>query len=205
MNWQSKISATRDLLSETTAYALEKKRAVKLNLSTDEITLRINKQLALITAQIDTHEESLSETESRRGLPVAQLKQWEDELLAISKQYERLVKMIDPQSDTRSSNRKLLVPDIENQDLASADLNNNELLQLQNNIMADQDKQLDQLSSVISRQKEIGIAIGNELELQVDLLEDTDQRIENTRYRMRTADRNLGTLFDKDDTKGICF
>ena len=59
-------------------------------------------------------------------------------------------------------------------------LNENELLQLQNRIIDDQDSRLDQLSETIQRQKNLGILIGNELDLHVDLLEETENAVWNS-------------------------
>jgi hypothetical protein len=82
-------------------------------------------------------------------------------------------------------------------------MNNEEILQFQDSMMADQDGQLDQLLDVIIRQKNIGSAIGNELDLQVDLLEEAEERIENTNNRMERANNNLLKLFDAGDSKSI--
>jgi hypothetical protein len=71
--------------------------------------------------------------------------------------------------------------------------------------MQDQDVQLDQLLDIITRQKNIGSAIGNELELQIDLIEEAENILENTNNRMDRANNNLMNLFDKGDSNSIFY
>lgn len=93
------------------------------------------------------------------------------------------------------------------EDHYSNDMSTEEILQLQNNIIEDQDGQLDQLFNIITRQKDIGLAIGTELDLQADLLQETDERLGNTHNRMNRATQNLGKIFNSDESRGIylCF
>ena len=60
-----------------------------------------------------------------------------------------------------------------------------------------QDSQLDQLASVISRQKQIGLTISDELDLQADLLERMDERVERTNGGMRGARDRLEAVFEQ--------
>lgn len=132
------------------------------------------------------------------------LKAWETELLASSKQYDRLTKA------PEVSKNKKLKPSIVPKPLPKTivetpliDLENGEILQHQNRVIDDQDTLLDQLSFVIARQKQIGVAIGNELELQVELLDETDMRVNRTQERMRYAARSMGRMMESSEYKGI--
>eukprot|EP00842_Homolaphlyctis_polyrhiza_P001954 jgi/Hompol1/275/HPOL_002468-RA len=78
------------------------------------------------------------------------------------------------------------------QNLSGAGLTNQEVVQLQTRIMDQQDSQLDQLHETVTRQKLIGLEIGNELDMHVDLLQQTDQLVDNTQQRLTSADRRLG-------------
>ncbi|KAJ3130986.1 hypothetical protein HK100_007051 [Physocladia obscura] len=75
-----------------------------------------------------------------------------------------------------------------------APLSSGELLQLQTRLIDDQDTHLDALSNTILRQKQIGIQIGDELSLHVDLLQQTDQSMENTSDRLRHVNRDLNSF-----------
>lgn len=55
------------------------------------------------------------------------------------------------------------------------ELDNQGVLQLQKQTMQDQDKSVDDLLKIVSRQRELGIAINNELEIQNELLTMTDE------------------------------
>jgi syntaxin 8 len=57
--------------------------------------------------------------------------------------------------------------------------------------MIDQDARLDLLSHSINRHHHMSIQIGDELDLQNELLDDTDARMDGTAARMSRAGRSL--------------
>jgi hypothetical protein len=65
----------------------------------------------------------------------------------------------------------------------------------------EQDRQLDELSRVIGRQKEIGLTISDELDYQVDLLQQTEERIDDTDQRLARARRRLDQVLKKANDK----
>ncbi|KAJ3092416.1 hypothetical protein HK102_007613 [Quaeritorhiza haematococci] len=73
-------------------------------------------------------------------------------------------------------------------------LDGGEMLQMQRRIMEDQDTQLDALGEAISRQKELGLMITDELDLQVELLEQTEDAVDNASSRIRGAGRRLNNI-----------
>ena len=66
-----------------------------------------------------------------------------------------------------------------------------ELLRLQRTLRDEQDQHLESLSQVLGRQKQLGQMIGDELDLQNELLEDLDTDVDRTRGRMG---RTMNTL-----------
>lgn len=65
----------------------------------------------------------------------------------------------------------------------SNSLNNNELFQRQNDIMHSQDSTLNELSSIISRQRELGVRMGEELDEHSRLLDDMNNTLDITTTR----------------------
>lgn len=68
--------------------------------------------------------------------------------------------------------------------IAAGDLSNDQIHAYHDRILSDQDAQLDALGASIARQRELSMQIGDELDSQVLLLDESE----------RAADRQLGTL-----------
>lgn len=71
-----------------------------------------------------------------------------------------------------------------------------ELRQQQQKIIQEQDAGLDALSSIISRQKQMGKEIGNELDEQNEIIDDLANLVENTDGKLRTETRRV-TMVDR--------
>uniref|UniRef100_A0A8D0WZS5 Syntaxin-8 n=1 Tax=Sus scrofa TaxID=9823 RepID=A0A8D0WZS5_PIG len=74
-----------------------------------------------------------------------------------------------------------------------------EIRQQQQKIIQEQDAGLDALSSIISRQKQMGQEIGNELDEQNEIIDDLANLVENTNEKLRTETRRV-TLVDRKST-----
>ncbi|KAI8826028.1 uncharacterized protein EV422DRAFT_515051 [Fimicolochytrium jonesii] len=66
-----------------------------------------------------------------------------------------------------------------------------QLLLQQKDIMTTQDDALDSLSGIIRRQKEIGVAIGHELDLQNGLLGEVDEQVDRVQSRLKGTGKKL--------------
>lgn len=71
-------------------------------------------------------------------------------------------------------------------------LNDQQLLQVQKQDFQDQEKELEQLSKVIQRQKELGVAINEELALQNELLDELDSEVDRTSAKLHYANKRVG-------------
>ena len=76
----------------------------------------------------------------------------------------------------------------------SVELNDEQLVLKQKLIMEQQDSDLDKLSSVISRQKNIGIAISEELDTQNRMLGELERNVDSTATKLRATDKSLKKL-----------
>ena len=68
------------------------------------------------------------------------------------------------------------------------------LLSLQKSTLGQQEEMINSLSSVVSRQKEIGLAINQELTAQNRLLEDVDEGMERIGTNMGSANKRLSRI-----------
>ncbi|KAJ2616207.1 hypothetical protein EV177_001185 [Coemansia sp. RSA 1804] len=73
-------------------------------------------------------------------------------------------------------------------------LDNQGLLQLQNQRMSEQDQAASELGQLLRRQREMGLAIGNELDLHNQLLGELDQDVDRTNGKLGTARRQINKL-----------
>ncbi|NXQ09177.1 STX8 protein, partial [Vidua macroura] len=77
-----------------------------------------------------------------------------------------------------------------------------ELRQQQRRIIEEQDAGLDALSSIISRQKQMGQEIGNELDEQNEIIDDLTNLVENTDDRLRSQTRHVKRVEKKSTSCG---
>ncbi|XP_055970896.1 syntaxin-8 [Sorex fumeus] len=75
--------------------------------------------------------------------------------------------------------------------------------QQQQKIIQEQDAGLDALSSIISRQKQMGQEIGNELDEQNEIIDDLANLIDNTDEKLRTETRHVNLVDRKSTSCGM--
>jgi regulator of vacuolar morphogenesis len=73
-------------------------------------------------------------------------------------------------------------------------VDNEGLLKLQEQMMDDQDSQVEQFSSILNRQRQVGYAIGQELENQNQLLEELDSDLDRTQVKLKFANKKLNKI-----------
>ena len=64
-------------------------------------------------------------------------------------------------------------------------------------MIADQDEALDRLGASISRQRELSIQIGDELDEHVQMLDEVDRHVDRHQSTLDKARKNLGTVARK--------
>nr|XP_020658682.1 syntaxin-8 isoform X3 [Pogona vitticeps] len=82
-----------------------------------------------------------------------------------------------------------------------------EIQQQQKRIIEEQDSGLDALSSILSRQKQMGQEIGNELEEQNEIIDDLANLVENTDDKLRNQTRRVMMVEKKStscDAVAVC-
>lgn len=74
------------------------------------------------------------------------------------------------------------------------ELDNNGVLQLQKQKMADQDMDVEELRNIVARQKELGIAINQELEVQNEMLRMVDEDVDRVQGKINVAKKRVGKI-----------
>lgn len=69
-------------------------------------------------------------------------------------------------------------------------------------LLKDQDENLERLSKVISRQKEISVTIGSEIDLQNEIVDDLAERMERTNAAIQKETTHVSVITRKDSTWG---
>eukprot|EP00053_Salpingoeca_punica_P015676 m.144878 g.144878 ORF g.144878 m.144878 type:complete len:178 (+) comp16776_c1_seq1:125-658(+) len=77
------------------------------------------------------------------------------------------------------------------------------LIQRQDQVMRDQDEGLDLIAKSIARQKQLGQAIGNELDDQNDMLEDLSRGVSNTEHTLKRETGHIVRVSEKAKTGGM--
>jgi regulator of vacuolar morphogenesis len=94
---------------------------------------------------------------------------------------------------SKPSGRRVLgapVPETER----TRELDNEGVLQLQKQLMADQDLDVEELAKIVRRQKEMGLAIHDELELQNEMLRRVDEDAGRVQKKIEIAKKRIGKL-----------
>ncbi|KAF9432996.1 hypothetical protein BGZ76_010022 [Entomortierella beljakovae] len=73
-------------------------------------------------------------------------------------------------------------------------LDNEGLLMLQQEQMKNQDSHIEQFSSILQRQKHIGLAIGQELDNQIQLLDELDRDVDRTTLKLGIVNKKIGKI-----------
>uniref|UniRef100_A0A061RCK1 Syntaxin 8 n=1 Tax=Tetraselmis sp. GSL018 TaxID=582737 RepID=A0A061RCK1_9CHLO len=81
----------------------------------------------------------------------------------------------------------------------TAELDNQGLLQLQQQVMQEQDSELDELSHSVQNTKHIALAINEELDLQNSLLDEFQEDVEVTSSRLKAARRRVAQVLKKSN------
>ena len=168
-----------------------------------ELSSRVDQLEKCLDAVATTTVEQLSRIElSRRRDQLLQLKRQKDEfgriLQPLSTYLNEPISLVTADrgqllsqastGPTPRSSRKFGVaqetPDTINKD-------NSQLLQHQTEVMKTQEESIGVLGQIIKRQKEIGLAIGNELDVQNEMLDEMDDRVAITCVNVKGVQKRL--------------
>ncbi|KAI1232264.1 hypothetical protein IHE44_0006707, partial [Lamprotornis superbus] len=174
---------------------------VAIRTSLQSLREKIEQLRELLLRAVSTHQIATStqlEGDRRQNLV--------DDLLTRHRQLEASYRNEGPEPDmSRSSlmaggaKRGVTNPWLLEESEETRGLGFDELRQQQRRIIEEQDAGLDALSSIISRQKQMGQEIGNELDEQNEIIDDLTNLVESTDDRLRSQTRHV-KMVDKKST-----
>ncbi|KAJ3217864.1 hypothetical protein HDU67_007150 [Dinochytrium kinnereticum] len=159
--------------------------------------------------------EKAKPTNTRIPLTKGEIERRYDLILNIQNEYERLVKLFShsltsTSSDLRPTSAKATTSTTATsvspmssrsgrrfgntaamETEVTRNLDNQGLLNLQKSTMNEQDETLEVLSKIVKRQQQIGLAIGQELDLQNQLLEDLDEGVSKVSENLKLSSKKL--------------
>ncbi|KAI8906722.1 Phox homologous domain-containing protein [Gorgonomyces haynaldii] len=170
--------------------------------------LEARKGVSIAQDRISNLESSLQENQtyqrqnSQFSISMSEINRRKDLLVSLKSELEQLKKETDKITQPTPDRAQLLGTPLKSgrkfgvaqETQETRQLDNGGLVQLQQRQMQDQDRALEQLSQIVSRQKEIGIAIGQELDSQNKLLDMLDEDVTQTSGNLKTSDNKLKRL-----------
>ncbi|ORX89773.1 hypothetical protein K493DRAFT_340407 [Basidiobolus meristosporus CBS 931.73] len=193
---EGKSTAKLNALAENTLMLIhERNRNQNLGLNYQQQEQTIRKNLERLKEGIVQLEQELSQDEEA-GVSSLVLKQKEDKVIKLSEQHERLEALLSGDRSERArdlllGSRPSKISKWETSVQIDDGLENGPMLQLQERILDEQDRSLDQLSEAVGRQRELGLLITDELDRHIELLDETDQAIDSSQRRLNSARKRL--------------
>ncbi|CAG8438282.1 3700_t:CDS:2 [Scutellospora calospora] len=195
------------LADDTLAIIIERNKCREENIDYPHENT-IDKNMNKLKNGIKELEQELSTIEESGTMSSKELKEREDVLIRLTNQVEKLETLVQDRQDISarelllglnstqgpSSRQKTKTVRFSDQIIEAEYMENSEVLQLQQRIIHEQDRDLDRLNDAIGRQRELGILIGDELTYQVELLEDTEGMVDQTERTLDKAKRSLSKV-----------
>ncbi|XP_015501167.1 syntaxin-8 isoform X1 [Parus major] len=207
--WLPLLAAARQLAQDIAERIQERNRCQRSGESSAKVNVAIRSSLQSLREKIEQLRELLLRAVSTRQITQLEGDRRQnlvDELLTRHKQLEASYRNEGPEPDVSRSSlmaggakRGNTNPWLLEESEETRGLGFDELRQQQRRIIEEQDAGLDALSSIISRQKQMGQEIGNELDEQNEIIDDLTNLVENTDDRLRNQTRHV-KLVDKKST-----
>ncbi|KAK3814105.1 MAG: hypothetical protein J3Q66DRAFT_345643 [Benniella sp.] len=208
-NWGSKLGLIAD---STLVTVYERNRCRANGLSSTSQDKTIEKNMPRLRDGLKQLEAELSQAEQEGSLPSKELTSREDTLIKLQQQLEKLEALLQDKDDadaravllglnqnsTRHTRSKVVR--FSEHEVEVDHLDSTQMLQLQQRIFDDQDQNLDRLSQSLSRQREVGLTINQELDSQIDMLDDTEHLVDRTTHHLGLARKQLTKIANR--TKG---
>ncbi|KAF2937000.1 hypothetical protein DAI22_03g018700 [Oryza sativa Japonica Group] len=168
-------------------------------------TAEIRRKVAILETRLDMMQEDLSQLPNKQRISLKEL----NKLAAKHSTLSSKVKEVGaPFTRKRFSNRSdLLGPDDNHAkiDVSSiANMDNREIIELQRNVIKEQDDELDKLEETIVSTKHIALAINEELDLHTRLIDDLDEKTEETSNQLQRAQKKLKSVTTRMRKSASC-
>lgn len=191
-------------LSERSKYPKSSTNYGKISLSVRTLLSKLSNNIIILSRDLDTlsmGQGKLTTLELNRRVTLL------NQLKTNEKQFEQLVRdetsiAKDKLIDNQTSDLINFVPEETEETYV---MNSEQLMAYQDRVLADQDRGLENLSSIIGNQKRIAGTIGNEVERQNNLMDSMADRMENLNERLIQQTSKIRFIDRKSTTCGIWF
>eukprot|EP00003_Mantamonas_plastica_P031798 TRINITY_DN839_c0_g2_i3.p1 TRINITY_DN839_c0_g2~~TRINITY_DN839_c0_g2_i3.p1 ORF type:complete len:248 (+),score=78.24 TRINITY_DN839_c0_g2_i3:100-843(+) len=190
----------------------ERRRLLRGGANTTKINMELRKKQSTLGTEISALEEQLSKDDRSGKITRKEATRRADMIRALHNKKHKLDDVVSNSSDQSSrdglfkkhggaNQRKQY--DEEDETDSTRGLDNQQLVQMQRDTMDNQDKDLESLSAAIARQKHLGYAISDELDLQQGLLEDVDEEMGNATARLKKTTKQVRKISKKEKNCGM--
>nr|CAB3497248.1 unnamed protein product [Digitaria exilis] len=158
-------------------------------------TAEIRRKVTILGTRLDMLQEDLSDLPKRQNIGLKQLGKLAEKLSGLSSKAKEVggqftMKYASDRNDLLGSSEQSAKIDVNN----IADMDNHEMISLQRQVIKEQDSQLEILEETIVSTKHIALAINEEVDLQTRLIDDLDERVEDTSTQLERALKRLKKL-----------
>jgi len=195
-DWKAEAQRLNALCEATQKAIRLRDRAYRTGADPQPHIHTISENLKTLNTNIALLEKQLSDAEQNRSISSEELRRRETTIIDLISYRDRL----DTLATTKNGERKersvhfadsvttisLAPPD----EIPTADT----LLQQQHRSIQEQDAHLDVLSEIVSKQKNISLQIGEELDLHSELLEDLDEGVQRSGAFLNRASKKLSQV-----------
>jgi len=198
-NWKEETERIKNIEKEISdiVYKINNNNEQLNSVDKETLTKELKEKIDSTKQLLEKYEMELTNSEVK-GDSSEVIKEREDQYILLSKEYERIENIanidaigkqnsIGELSDSNKKGKFIKDTTIN----ISHDEDEEELLQLQEILLDEQDKNLDILEDVIKRHQEIGLAINSEIDAQIDLFETTEDDLQDTQRRLDRTRRRI--------------
>ncbi|CAN6296771.1 unnamed protein product [Urochloa humidicola] len=169
-------------------------------------TAEIRRKVTILGTRLDMLQEDLNALPKKQNISMKQLGKLAEKFAALSSKAKEVggqftMKYSLERNELCGSSEKSTKIDVN----SIANMDNREMANLQRQVIKEQDSHLEILEETVVSTKHIALAINEELDLQAKLIDDLDERVEDTSTQLQRAVRRLKKLNTRMRKGGSCW
>jgi len=199
-NWRSFCDEVNLLLNEITSEIQELQKLQRIQAESSSNKAKLRKMFHNVQAQLASLNDGLEQARESKYITEKEYIRRQDQISNFTRRRDDLLRWTNSQAPS-DQNKELFVkadPSKKGRVWGAPQeteqtrlLDNQGLLQYQTTIVNEQDRHIEDLSHIVSKQKAVAIAISNELDDQKVLLDDLDNKIDKSDSKLKKTGRRL--------------
>ncbi|KAJ8770347.1 hypothetical protein K2173_014958 [Erythroxylum novogranatense] len=201
-SWMKELGEASKLAEEVNGMISGKNSVAASGQGTQRHLSTARRKITILRTKLDVLQSLLPELPKKQIISGKEMNRRQDMLKNLSSKANQMATTLNMFSSNRDD---LLGPDKKSEDVMNrgTGLDNQGLVGFQRQIMKEQDVDLGKLEETVTSTKHIALAINEELGLHTKLLDDLDERVDETNSPLQMVQRKLAFLNKR--TKGGCF